>query len=254
MVAASLACASVAYAGFYPTFDGGELRLLLGISTALLAPVVIHVAMNSPRRKFAVIRTLTLATALGAASTLVPATILLSNSHGGEVLGVVCTLGVLAGLPTGFAYAIPLAFLVYLTYPLVQAKTYDAADRVTMRAGTWTAAGGAFALVVSTWLMKSMTERSHDVLPPWVALATVAAGVVATVVGDVRLRRRAAWVARVRQGLEPEYRSRPVEARDPVDQLPCLSAGATVIEWRPGSGDGAYRSAAVGTALAVIED
>lgn len=254
MLSAALACGAVAGAGFYPTFDEGKLRLLLGFSSALLAPFVIHVALNSPLRKFAVLRALMLATALGPVSTLLPAAVLLSTSHGGDVLGVVCTLGVITGLPTGFAYGIPLAILVYLTYPLVRAGTYDAVDRVKIRAGAWLAVGGAFAVVVATYLTQKVLEEPLETLPAALAVVILAIGLVTSVVGYARLRLRAAWVMRVRQGFESDYRVRPLEARDPIDRLPCLSKGATVIEWRPASGEGAYRSAAVGTALAVVED
>lgn len=256
MVSASLACGAVACAGFYPTFDEGKLRLVLGFSSALLAPIVIHVAMNSPLRKFAVLRALMLATAFGPVSTLLPAAILLSTSHGGDVLGVVCTLGVILGLPTGLAYGVPLAILVHLTHPLVRAGTYDARDRIEIRAGAWTAVGGAFALAlaIATCVTTKSFGESFELVPAAVAILILAIGSVTMTAGYARLRQRAEWVKRVRQGVESEYRLRPLEARDPVDRLPCLSRGASVIEWRPTMGEGAYRSAAVGTALAIVED
>jgi hypothetical protein len=80
---------------------------------------------------------------------------------------------------------------------------------------------------------------------------------------SLRLRRRQAWVTRVRAGLEPSFRVRPADARDNVELLPHLGDGASVagsvprvIEWRPdeASPGAAYRVAATGRAVALVSD
>ncbi|HEY8078525.1 MAG TPA: hypothetical protein VIF62_30555, partial [Labilithrix sp.] len=67
-----------------------------------------------------------------------------------------------------------------------------------------------------------------------------------------RLARRAAWLARVREGREPGFRLRAPDAHDDLAALPRLSSIGAVVEMVPEREATAYRATAVGSAVALV--
>jgi hypothetical protein len=246
-VAGGLGCAVTAYAGLYPQFDQGELRHVLALTSAPFGAAVIAAALSAKTAARAFGRTVFLAGLLGTASTIVPAA-LLARSHGGE-FAMMAVFGVFFGAPTGMMYGLPLGVLAALGHRHVQTPTHAANDGAGRVAGTWLGAAGMVALL-------GVAALGGPLLPTIGALAAAFAGFVLLVRATLRQSRRAAWVARVRGGDEPDLRVRPIDRRDPVALLPRLALGNSVVEWCPTVPEtSAYRQHPVlGTAVAVVAD
>jgi len=258
-LAAGLGCGVWAYAGLYPRFDDGALRLILGLTSVPFGAAVVAAtvgAKDTPRAFWAAIGWAVL---LGAASTIIPAAFLSGSDFGGFLAA--CAMGAFFGAFTGVFYGLPLGILAAVGNAHVRASTHDATDRAAHASGVWL---GFVALIglLGTQLLdqprvlyrtEEMTQPSSA--PSIVAVFAVALAIAFVVHASLRMKRRRAWIDRVRAGLEPSFRTRVVDLRDPVEVLPRLSEGHTVIELvlddRAGS---AYRAAATGTAVAVVSD
>ena len=95
--------------------------------------------------------------------------------------------------------------------------------------------------------------------PTFVAAGALLTSLAVLVWSTSRLRKRTSWIARVRDGLEPAFRLRPMDVRDGIHALPRLGHGTTVVEWLAdedtnGATGHAYRTAACGVAVAVVGD
>jgi hypothetical protein len=264
-LAAALGCGVCAYAGLYPRFDEGKLRLVLVVCCAPFAAAVVAAALGAKSAEAALARAVLFSSVLGVAATILPAA-MLSRHGGGEFVGA-CMFGAFFGAPTGALYGLPLGALCALGFRHVNARTHEATDRAARVGGAWLVVvsllGAVGTLLLDTakmdWATETMAAPSR--LPLVIALAGVLAGTVAVVRPVVRMRRRSAWLARVRAGLEPTFRVRAVDVRDHVDGLPRISDGAAVevVEWCPDELGGvtsgaAYRAAAVGTAVALVSE
>lgn len=262
-LAAGVGCAVCAYAGLYPRFDDGKLRVILALTSAPFGAAVVAAALGarSAARAFGV--TLLLAGLLGIASVMLPAAIL-SSRHGGNDFAAGCIIGAIVGAPTGVVYGIPLAILAALGHRQVRAQSHEATDRGARVSGSWLFFVALLGLLGTQAL--DQPTMDYDVtpyasippspLPSIVACVAALGGVLLIAHATGRLRSREAWLGRVRVGLEPAFRLRPVDARDRVEGLPRISEGATVVEWCPDDrGEAtAYRTAAAGVAIALVDD
>lgn len=258
-LSAGLGCGAWAYAGLYPRFDDGELRLILGLTSAPFGAAVVAATVGAKDAPRAFWSAVGWAVLLGAASTFIPAAFLMSREIGSFIFA--CVIGAFFGAFTGLFYGLPLGILSALGHAHVRANTHDATDRAARASGVWL---GIVALIglVGTQLLdqprllyrtEEMTHPSSA--PSIVALSVVIAGVAFVVHASRRMKRRRAWIDRVRAGLEPSFRTRVADVRDPFAVLPRLSEGETVIELvLDESAGGAYRAAATGTAVAVVSD
>jgi hypothetical protein len=261
-LAAGAGSAVCAYAGLYPQFDEGKLRVVLALTSAPFAAAVVAYALSARTAARAFGTTVLVAALLGVASTLVPAAILTWN-HSNEFF-VACFFGVFFGAGTGIVYGLPLGILASLGHRHVQAKAHVANDRASRIAGAWLLGVAALGIAGTSLLDKPKMDWATDTmmpaspLPALVGCAAAALGALVVLVASIRVRHRAAWISRVRAGLEPRYRLRPVDLRDPIDMLPRLGNGITVVEFFASdvseSAGGAYRSAAAGMAVAIVED
>jgi hypothetical protein len=258
-LAAGLGCGVCAYAGLYPRFDDGALRVLLAATSAPFAAAVVAYSVSATSAARAFGRAVLLAGVLGTASIIVPAGIL-SRHDGGQFVAA-CAFGGLFGAFTGVLYGLPLAVLASAGHGHVRARTHEGTDRAARAAGIWLAVMSLIGLVgtrlldkaVMDWPGQTMTDAS--LLPTIVASSAILAGVVVAVRASLRLRRRNHWLERVRAGLEPAFRVRVVDMRDPVAALPRLGEGETVVELVLDETSGAaYRVAAMGTAVALVSD
>jgi hypothetical protein len=252
VIAAGVGCAVCAYAGLYPRFDSGALRIVLALTSAPFGAAVMLGALKARTAARAFGMTLVFAVLLGVASALLPLAILV-NRHSDEQLIVGCLFGCFFGAPTGLLYGIPLAILAACGHRHVQTATHEATDRAACISGSWLFFIGLIALLGTQGLDGATSSAA---LPSVVACAAALGGVVTLARAAGRERRRSTWLWRVREGLEPTFRVRPADSRDGVDALPRLGDGATVVEWCPqdGSGPSAYRSPASGVAIAVVDD
>lgn len=261
-LAAGAGSAVCAYAGLYPRFDGGSLRVVIGLTSAPFAAAVVAHALSRQSAVRAFGTTLVVSAVLGIASTMIPAAIITWN-HSNEFV-IACFFGAFFGAGTGVVYGIPLAILAAFGHRHVHAETHEATDRASRIAGTWlvflAVIGVAGTCLLDEPTFDPMTETMSKASPAPALLgcAALLAGALAVTVASMRLRRRKAWLARVRSGLEPRFRLRPIDLRDRIDGLPRLSNGITVVELLASEGpDGsgsAYRTAATGTAVAIVED
>jgi hypothetical protein len=262
-LAAGLGCAVCAYAGLYPQFDGGKLRLVLALTSAPFAAAVVAYASSARTAARAFGATLLVAGLLGIASTIVPAMILTWRQP--NELFIALFFGLFFGAGTGLVYGLPLAVLASLGHRHVHAQTHEGTDRAARIAGIWLFALAALGIAATSILGRPTMDDATDTLMPASPIPALAAsaaslvGALSVLVASLRLRRRAAWIARVRSGLEPRYRLRPVDLRDPVDELPRLGSGVTILEFRAddvavGAGGSAYRVSATGTAVAIVPD
>lgn len=261
-LAAGVGASVCAHAGLYPQFDEGKLRVVIALTSAPFAAAVVAYALSARTAARAFGTAVLSAAMLGVASTLLPAAILTWDNSNQFV--VACLFGLFFGAGTGIVYGLPLAILAALGHRHVQAQAHEANDRASRIAGAWlllVAAIGASGTSIldrpkMDWATETMVPASP--LPALVACAAAILGALVILVASIRLRRRAAWIARVRDGLEPRYRLRPVDLRDPIDMLPRLGNGITVVEFFASdvaeSAGGAYRSAASGMAVAIVDD
>jgi hypothetical protein len=258
-LAAGLGCGVCAYAGLYPRFDDGALRVLLAATSAPFAAAVVAYSVSAKAAARAFGRAVLLAGVLGTASIIVPAGVL--SRHDGDQFFFVCAFGALFGAVTGVLYGFPLAILASAGHAHVRARTHEATDRAARAAGIWLAVISVIGLAgtrlldkaVMDWQGQTMTDAS--LLPTIVASSAILAGVITAVRASLRLRRRNDWIERVRAGLEPAFRVRVLDVRDPVAGLPRLGEGETVVELVLDETSGAaYRVAAMGTAVALVSD
>jgi hypothetical protein len=262
-LAAGLGCAVCAYAGLYPQFDDGKLRLVLGLTSAPFAAAVVAYALSARTAARAFGSTVLVAAILGVASTVVPAVVLTWDHH--EQLFFACFFGIPCGAATGVVYGLPLAVLSSLGHRHVRAQTHEGTDRATRLAGAWLVVVAAIGIAGTRILDQPTTPYDTDTptqpspLPALAGCAAVLAGALSILLGSLRASRRAAWLTRVRSGLEPRFRLRPIDARDRVDALPRLGNGVTVVELRADAvsvttAGSAYRVSATGSALAIVDD
>jgi hypothetical protein len=261
-LAAGAGSAACAYAGLYPQFDEGKLRVVLALTSAPFAAAVVAHALSARTAARAFGSTVLVAALLGVASTLVPAAILTWNRS--NEFFIACFFGLFFGAGTGIAYGVPLAILSALGHRHLHARAHDGTDRAARVAGIWLLLVAAIGVAGTSVLDQPKMDYATDTmmpaspLPALVASAAALLGTLVILVASLRLRRRAAWVARVRAGLEPRYRLRPVDLRDPIELLPRLGNGITVVEFFASdvseSAAGAYRTAAAGMAVAIVED
>ena len=258
-LAAGIGCGVCGYAGLYPRFDDGALRVILGATSVPFAAAVVASSLSARTAARAFGRALGFAGILGAASIIIPAAIL-ARHNGGEFF-FACAFGAIFGAVTGVLYGLPLAILVSAGHKHVHAQTHEATDRAARIAGLWLAVTALVGLAgtslldrpVMDWATQTMTYPAA--IPTIVACAALLGAVVTAVRATTRLKRRNAWVDRVRAGLEPAFRTRVVDQRDPVAELPRLGEGDTVVELVLDETSGAaYRVAAAGTAVALVSD
>jgi hypothetical protein len=265
-LAAGLGAGVCGYAGLYPRFDDGELRIALALTSVPFGAGVVAAASSArtPGRAFGL--ALLFATLLGMGSVVVPAAIL-THRNAGELV-FACVFGAFFGAPTGACYGIPLALLANLGHDHVQAQTHEATDRAARIAGIWlffiglVALAGTLALdrgraAVDSGSFEFPGARAPLHLPAYLACAASFTGIVVAAVASLRIHRRSSWIARVRSGLEPAFRLRAADARDRIEGLPRLGRGATVVEYvadetSPATAGTAYRVAAVGIPIAVV--
>ena len=250
-----------AYAGLYPRFDEGSLRLVIGLTSAPFAAAVVAYALSTRTTVRALGAALAGAFVLGAASTVIPALILTWN-HPGE-MGIAAVFGAFFGGATGVTYGVPLAILASLGHRHVHVQTHEGNDRAARIAGLWLFAVAAIGVTGTCLLDHSKMDWHTDMpippspLPALVGCVVAMTGSLAFLVATMRLRRRAAWLSRVSAGLEPSFRLRRMAAHDQLAGLPRLGSGSAVVEFIadvPGKGALAYRTAAMGTAIAIAPD
>jgi hypothetical protein len=246
-LAASLGAGACAYAGLYPRFDDGQLRVVLALTSVGFGAAVAAYAARARTAGAAVGRALGMAVVLGVASTVLPSAIL---SHGSGSFFVFMLFGVVFGGVTGLLYGIPLALLAGCTQRDVASPSAAGADRAVRNAGLWLAIVATLAVVGASGL----DERAAGAAPMAVSVAIALAGLFAMARACVRLARRDAFLARVRDGHEPRLRLRVIDARDDLREVPCLGEGETVVEWLAEDADTttAYRAAAVGVPVAIV--
>lgn len=262
-LAAGLGSAVCAYAGLYPQFDEGKLRLVLGLTSAPFAAAVVAYGLSARTAARAFGKTLLVAALLGVASTIVPAAII-TREHPNEFL-IACFLGLFFGAGTGVVYGIPLAMLSALGHRHVHAQTHEGTDCASRIAGTWLFLLAVVAIVGTSLLDQPKMVYATDTMTPaspapaLAGCAVAVLGWLSFVIATLRLSRRRAWLARVRSGLEPRFRVRPVDLRDRLDELPRLGSGVSVVEFlvaevSASASGSAYRIAATGTAVAIVAD
>lgn len=259
-LAAGLGCAACAYAGLYPRFDDGKLRLVLALTSAPFGAAVVAAALGARSAARAFGLTLLLAALLGMASVVLPAAIL-AGEHGGSNFVMGCIVGFVLGAPTGLIYGMPLAILTAYGHRHVRAQTHEGTDRAARVSGSWLFFVAIVGLVIAQTLDAPTTDYSSrpfmfvppSPLPSIVACVVALGGVLFIAQATRRLGARTAWLGRVRVGLEPAFRLRAADVRDRVEGLPRVSDGATVVEWLPDDTT-AYRMAASGIAIALVDD
>lgn len=263
VITAGLGAAACAYAGLYPRFDQGSLRIVLALTSAPFAAAVVAAGLGARSASKAFGLTLLFSSLLGVASTIIPAAIL-SWGRSNEFLGA-CMFGAFFGAPTGMLYGLPLAALSALGWRHVRAQTHDSADRAVQIAGTWLVLVSGVALLATSLLDEPRMDYALDAMiapprgPAFVAYWLIVTSIVLMVRATLRARTRTKWVDRVRAGLEPSFRLRPADLRDGMHVLPRLGEGSTVVEWLPheeaaAAVGHAYRMAASGTAVAIVRD
>jgi hypothetical protein len=268
-VVAALGSAACGLAGAYPRFqDDAVLRIVIAVASAVFGALVLRMALSAQTRSGAVCRALAMSTVFGVAATVVPSAILAAGEQHGSGPGVFL-LGILFGCffgaPTGFAYGLFLASLAGITYRSVASSSFDGADRAARAAGLWLVVPATLSLVPSLIFdlpsRGTKSEIAHD--DPGIALAlallasvlTLSAAICSVLWAHLRVRRRRAWIAAVREGRDNTFRLRDVDPRDDVQTLPVLTAGTTVIEWVPDAQHAtAYRDAPNGVAVALVAE
>jgi hypothetical protein len=260
VLAAALGAGACGYAGLYPRFDGGALRAVIGLTSMPFAGAVVAASLNARTPQKTIALAFGFSAILGMGSTVVPALLL----SGGDLAQffMVCLFGAVFGAMSGALYGAPLALLARLGRNHMRVSTHDGVDRAARLAGIWlscialVALGGT--LILDARILRE-APLSMGSFPATVAAAVGVAGAAIALAASLRLRRRAAWVGRVRAGLEPAFRLRRLDGRDVVDDLPRLAEGGTVVELVQrdpiGSVVGsAYRVSALGVAVALVGD
>jgi hypothetical protein len=264
-LAAGAGSAVCAYAGLYPRFDSGALRIIVALTSAPFAAAVLAAStdVKAPEKAFG--RAVGLAVVLGMASTVIPSAILAGHGGGGGAFLFACAFGAFFGGGTGLVYGVPLGILASSGYRHVAAQTHDGTDRAARVAGIWLFVVSLIGVAGTSLLDQPTMDYATDAMtepsrvPALVGSVIALAGVIVFVRATRRLRLRHAWIARVRAGREPAFRLRHADLRDRMDGLPRLGTGSTVVELvadaaaQPMAG-AAYRVAASGVAVAIVDD
>lgn len=262
-IAAGIGGAACAYAGLYPQFDHGALRVVIALTCVPFAAAVVAAALSARSAAKAFARAIGLAAILGVASTMVPAAVL-THWRPSEFFAA-AFFGAFFGAPTGLLYGLPLATLAACAWRHVHAPSRESSDRGARVASLWLVAVCGLALAATSMMDAPTLDYATDTMveaprgPSFVAAGALLASIAVLVWSTLRLRKRTSWIARVRDGLEPAFRLRPMHARDGIHALPRLGHGTTVVEWladedtKVATGH-AYRTAACGVAVAVVGD
>ena len=245
-LAAGLGCGACGYAGLYPRFDDGSLRIILALTSIPFGAAVVAAGVGARTAARAFALTILLAAILGVASIMLPAAAL-ADDHSGDRFMAMCAFGAFFGAPTGAVYGIPLAILVAASHRHVRVRTHEGTDRAVRIAGLW-------LIAIAFLALEGTLTFDGFGLPATLAGVAAFTGALVVAHAILRLRRRSSWIDRVRSGLEPAFRLRPADLRDGADRLPRLGDGTTVIEWLPDDSRSAYRMAASGIAVAVVCD
>ncbi len=266
VITAGIGAAACAYAGLYPRFDDGSLRIVLALTSAPFAAAVVAVGLGARSASKAFGLTLLYSVLLGVASAIIPAAIM-ANGRSNELNEFVpgCMFGAFFGAPTGMLYGLPLAALSALGWRHARVGTHDSGDRAVQIAGTWLVLVAGIALLGTSLLDQAKMDYTLNAMvepprgPAPVAYGLMVTSIALMVRATLRARTRTKWVDRVRAGLEPAFRLRPADLRDGMDALPRLGEGSTVVEWLPdeearATVGHAYRMAASGTAVAIVRD
>jgi hypothetical protein len=257
VLSASVGGFASGFAGLYPRFDDGKLRLVLAVTAAFFAGALVAGATARRSRAAAFALAVAVATVLGVGATILPAAILAAEDNHGGIFVAGLFFGTIFGAPTGFVYGLPLALLSAIVQPAVASGSLGAADRAARASGLWLV---PVALVALAGTLALDAPRADVVAPSALALLASVLGLVVAVAGHVRLARRASWVSRVSSGGEPGFRVREIDPRDPIELLPRFGDGGLVVEWNPSEASpesahrGAYRGAASGVAVALVDD
>lgn len=255
IAAGGLGSGLCAFAGLYPQFDHGSLRVIIAASSVAFGMLVMWLVLKLSSRPWSAMLAVGLATLAGVGTTVIPSLTLWGGTRA-EELATYLMFGVIFGAPVGFAYGLPLGLLAAIVHPSVYGTSLDATDRGKLRAGLWMMAVIAIAI--------AGIETQTDV-PITVTAIVGIAGVICvtfTLLVALRLRSRSSWTSRIRAGLEPSLRVRHLQPNDPL-QLPRFGDGGLVIEWSPTRSttttsplphEGVYRSAALGIPLAIIAE
>jgi hypothetical protein len=259
-VIVGIGCAMCAYAGLYPRFDNGELRLLVAATAGPFGAAVAAFALAAKTWGRAFWRALAMSALLGVACTVLPGVCIAKDDT--NALGIVALFGFFFGGPTGAIYGLPIAVLVAMTHKSVVDGSQQSNDRASRLAGVWLALGALFA-GFCTWeldVKQGLSGLGPDTLasyvPFMVAGFAFVMGLVVMARATSRIDRRARWIERVRSGGDRAFRVRPISASDDVDALPRLGPDPKlVIEWC-GAPDPttAYRAPAEGTAVALVSE
>lgn len=231
--------------GLYPRLDDGALAPLVGVCAAVLGSLGMHASLGATNAGGAAVRALLLSILLGTMTAIIPGLVLAEGRV--ESLPLIVMFAGILGAPTGFVYGAPLAILARLAQPLTQDTSQDAADRLKWISAIWLGLVSAMGACLLGLVGEGISTAGL------VALGSVPFAVGVGAVARLRLRARAAWTERVRVGLEPAFRIRVATALDPVDALPCVAEGSSVVEW-VGEAAEPYRAPAVGVALARVAD
>ena len=259
-LAAGLGTGVCGYAGLYPRFDEGSLRVVIALTSVPFAAAVVATSLGArtPARAFGL--AVLLSAVLGVAS--------ITSNRSGEFIPA-CMFGAFFGAPTGALYGLPLAVLSACGHRHVRAQTHEATDHAARVAGVWLffvallGLLGTLSLDEPKWDGAASMMMPPSRLPALLAIAVGITGLAVSLRSLARQRNRSAWIGRVSAGLEPAFRLRPIDLRDRVEELPRLSstnvscADLTVVEWLPdaladAASGTAYRANAAGTAVAIV--
>lgn len=263
VLAAAVGAGVCGYAGLYPRFDDGKLRLVLALTCAPFAAAVTAASLGAKSAEGAMARAVALSALLGMAAVVLPAAML--TGHGSGEFFAACVFGGFLGAIVGALYGLPLGILCAGGWRNARTGTQVTTDRAARLAGGWlvmiSLVGllGTLLLDQEKWDWEGRLVAASSTSAWMLAAGGALAGVFMVVHALVRARRRASWVVRVRAGLEPTFRVRALDARDEVEGLPRIGEGesAEVVEWCPDDAahapsGAAYRAAAYGKAVAVV--
>lgn len=255
-----MGCVVCAYAGLYPRFDAGELRILIAATAGPFGAAVAAYALAAKTWGRAFWRACLMSALLGVACTVLPGVCIAKDDV--NALGFVAVFGLFFGAPTGVIYGLPIAVLVAMAHKRVVDGSHESNDRCARLAGGWLALGASFA-AFGTWQLdvkQRVSGLAPDTLASYVPLMAsgfaFVVGLVLIAWATSRIERRARWIERVRAGGDRAFRIRPISACDDVVVLPRLGPDSRlVIEWC-GAPDPttAYRTPAEGTAVALVSD
>ena len=257
------ATAALSLAGIWLRLeDGLALRVVLAATSALFGWLTMETAFAARDAAGAALRALGASIALGALSAIGPCAVMALREPNQPAVLLAIPFGALFGAVTGFAYGIPLSIVAAATWGHVTAATHDGADRAVRIASYWALLPvGLIALVlfghdlhpVQTEWMSAREIEGQAVAAPLDMIAMGLASIVALVsfaIAGHRLTHRSRFIARVSSGADPQWGIREIGPHDPVDALPRLRHGWSVIEHK--NEHAIYRAAATGEAVAIV--